>query len=221
MGIRVPTQMVRLRLQLQRAGRLSPALVNHTRRRFGGRQPLCGIGVTSLIERTWSPAAASAWIADSRPLPGPCTRTCTRLSPSPSASRAHASAATVAAKGVDFLLPLKPAFPEDAHEIVLPCMSVMVIIVLLKVALTWAIPSGSTTRFDFLAEPVFAVAMRCVWSSREKAAGRESPPLHLERCYLVIFFLPAIARRGPFLVRAFVCVRWPRTGNPRRWRMPR
>ena len=25
----------------------------------------------------------------------------------------------------------------------------------------------------------------------------------------MIFFLPAIARRGPFLVRAFVCVRWP------------
>src|SRR3569832_2576701 len=133
-----------------------------TLRRCGGRQPLCGIAVTSLIERTWSPAAASAWMADSRPLPGPCTRTCTRLRPSPSASRAHASAATVAANGVDFLLPLKPAFPEDAHEIVLPCMSVMVIIVLLNVALTCAIPSGSTTRFDFLAEPVFAVAMRCV-----------------------------------------------------------
>src|SRR5262249_62210177 len=39
--------------------------------------------------------------------------------------------------------------------------------------------------------------------------------------YFVTFFLPAIARRGPFFVRAFVCVRWPRTGSPRRWRMPR
>src|SRR5678816_2242234 len=39
--------------------------------------------------------------------------------------------------------------------------------------------------------------------------------------YFVTFFLPAIARRGPFLVRAFVCVRWPRTGRPRRWRPPR
>src|SRR5207237_5821764 len=44
-------------------------------------------------------------------------------------------------------------------------------------------------------------------------------PVYLH--YLVTFFLPAIARRGPFLVRALVCVRWPRTGSPRRWRMPR
>jgi len=35
------------------------------------------------------------------------------------------------------------------------------------------------------------------------------------------FFLPAIARRGPFLVRALVCVRWPRTGRFLRWRPPR
>src|SRR5919206_76390 len=53
--------------------------IAQTLRRFGGRQPLCGIGVTSLIDRICSPAAASAWIADSRPLPGPCTRTSTRL----------------------------------------------------------------------------------------------------------------------------------------------
>jgi hypothetical protein len=52
----------------------------------------------------------------------------------------------------------------------------MVIIVLLNVALTWAIPSGSTTRFDFLAEPVFAVAMRCVESSRKVAAECELHP---------------------------------------------
>ena len=34
-------------------------------------------------------------------------------------------------------------------------------------------------------------------------------------------FLPATVFLGPFLVRAFVLVRWPRTGNPSRWRMPR
>src|SRR5688572_14144690 len=39
--------------------------------------------------------------------------------------------------------------------------------------------------------------------------------------FFVTFFLPAMARRGPFLVRAFVCVRWPRTGRPRRCRIPR
>ena len=41
--------------------------------RFGGRQPLCGTGVTSLIEVTSSPAAWSERIAASRPEPGPLT----------------------------------------------------------------------------------------------------------------------------------------------------
>lgn len=30
-----------------------------------------------------------------------------------------------------------------------------------------------------------------------------------------------IGRRGPFRVRAFVRVRWPRNGSPRLWRIPR
>src|SRR5918992_3044756 len=93
-------------------------------------------------------------MADSRPLPGPWTRTCTRRTPSPRASRAACSAATVAANGVDFLDPLKPALPDDPHATVLPRMSVMVIVVLLKVALICATPSASTTRFAF-----FPVAM--------------------------------------------------------------
>src|SRR5919199_2169978 len=113
--------------------------MTQTLRRLGGRQPLCGIGVTSLIDFTWRPAAASAWMADSRPLPGPCTRTCTRRTPSPSASRAACSAATVAANGVDFLEPLKPALPDDPQLMALPCMSEIVIVVLLNVALMWAI----------------------------------------------------------------------------------
>src|SRR5215218_5754617 len=102
------------------------------------------------MDLTWRPAAASAWIA----LSGPCTRTCTRRTPSVTASRPACSAATVAANGVDFFEPLKPAFPDDPQLTVLPCASVMVIVVLLNVALTWATPSASTTRFDF-----FAVAM--------------------------------------------------------------
>src|SRR5712675_1135137 len=44
-----------------------------TRRRFGGRQPLCGIGVTSRIEVIANPTACSARKADSRPEPGPFT----------------------------------------------------------------------------------------------------------------------------------------------------
>src|SRR5205085_11302352 len=52
-----------------------------TRRRLGGRQPLCGIGVTSLIDLMSSPDAASARIADSRPAPGPLTFTSTERTP--------------------------------------------------------------------------------------------------------------------------------------------
>src|SRR5215210_2567800 len=88
-------------------------------------------------------------MADSRPDPGPCTRTCTRRTPSVTASRPACSPATVAANGVDFFDPLKPAFPDDPHEIVFPCVSVIVMVVLLKVAETWAIPSASITRFVF------------------------------------------------------------------------
>src|SRR3954463_9607069 len=138
-----------------------------TLRRLGGRQPLCGIGVTSLIDFTCSPAEASAWMADSRPLPGPCTRTWTRFTPAVSASRAACSLATVAANGVLFLDPLKPAFPLEPHAMVLPRGSVMVTVVLLNVALTWATPSASTTFLVF-----FPMAM----------------------IYLVTFFLPAMAR---------------------------
>ncbi len=127
-------------------------------------------------------------MADSRPLPGPCTRTCTRRTPRFIASRPQFSAATVAAKGVDFFEPLKPALPADPQTRALPRMSVMVISRLLKVAEMCAMPSDSTTFLERLALGAF---------------GRRS-----QSCYFfVTFFLPAMARRGPFLVRALVCVR--------------
>src|SRR3989442_12858948 len=97
------------------------------------------------MERICKPAVASAWIADSRPEPGPCTRTCTRRTPRLSASRAACSAATVAANGVDFFEPWNPALPEEPHVMVFPCMSVIVMSVLLNVAVMWAMPAPSTT----------------------------------------------------------------------------
>src|SRR6266511_5503979 len=133
--------------------------MRQTRRFLGGRHPLCGIGVTSRIERICRPALASAWIADSRPEPGPCTRTCTRLTPRLSASRAACSAATVAANGVDFLDPLKPALPDDPQVMAFPWRSVIVISVLLKVAVMWAMPSASTTFLARLAPVGFACAI--------------------------------------------------------------
>ena len=52
------------------------------------------------------------------------------------ASRAQASAATWAAKGVLLREPLKPTLPALAHVITLPSRSLIVMIVLLKLACT-------------------------------------------------------------------------------------
>lgn len=101
---------------------------------MGGRQPLCGMGVTSLISVTSNPEAESDRIAASRPEPGPFTHTSTFLIPASMASRAALEAACWAAKGVDFLEPLKPERPALDQETVLPWESVILIRVLLKVA---------------------------------------------------------------------------------------
>src|SRR5688500_1283329 len=72
------------------------------------------------------------------------------------ASRPQFSAATVAANGVDFLEPLKPALPADPQARALPRMSVIVMSRLLNVAETWAMPSGSTTFLERLAAGALA-----------------------------------------------------------------
>src|SRR5690606_5811672 len=120
--------------------RVLAPLVRQTRRRLRGRQPLCGIGVTSRIEVTVKPEACRARSAFSRPDPGPATSTSMVRMPCSIALRAASSAAICAAKGVDLRDPLKPMEPADDQEMVLPWASVMVIIVLLNVAFTWATP---------------------------------------------------------------------------------
>src|SRR5271168_1407506 len=78
--------------------------------------------------------------ADSRPDPGPETSTSSMRMPCSPAFLTASSAAIWAAKGVDLREPLKPIVPAEDQEMVLPCASVMVIIVLLNVELTWATP---------------------------------------------------------------------------------
>jgi hypothetical protein len=56
------------------------------------------------------------------------------------------SAAICAAYGVDLREPLKPIVPADDQEIVLPCASVMVIMVLLNDAFTCATPEAMFLR---------------------------------------------------------------------------
>src|SRR5688572_284983 len=104
------------------------------RRFLGGRQPLCGTGVTSEMLVIFRPTAFRARTADSRPGPGPLMRTSRFLTPHSWAARPACSAATWAAKGVDLRDPLKPAAPEVAQDNALPWRSVIVTMVLLKEA---------------------------------------------------------------------------------------
>src|SRR5215207_5709860 len=129
-----------------RGGDACPVSENQTRRRLRGRQPLCGIGVTSRIEVIWRPTDCSARNADSRPEPGPQTSTSRIFMPCSWALRPASSAATWAAYGVDLREPLKPLVPDDDQAIVLPCASVMVMIVLLNEAFTCATPDAMFLR---------------------------------------------------------------------------
>src|SRR6516164_7426484 len=91
----------------------------------------------ALIDR---PAACRAVMADSRPEPGPLTRTSISFRPNLVALSAQVSAARWAANGVLLRLPLKPTVPAEAKHSVSPLVSVIVTMVLLKVALMWAMP---------------------------------------------------------------------------------
>src|ERR687889_2161984 len=109
-----------------------------TLRRLGGRQPLCGIGVTSVMALTSSPADWSDRMACSRPAPGPLTKTSTWRIPCSMALRAATSADRAAAYGVLLREPLNPATPAEPQLTTAPFRSVIVMIVLLNEACTWA-----------------------------------------------------------------------------------
>src|SRR5205823_5678298 len=136
---------------IERCSKLHPyGALSYTRRRLGGRQPLCGIGVTSRIERTSMPAAESARIADSRPEPGPATRTSTVRTPCSRAWLAAFIAACCAANGVPLRDPRNPSDPELFHDSTLPFVSEIVMIVLLNVACMCTMPTGTLLRSRFL-----------------------------------------------------------------------
>src|SRR5688500_3122158 len=166
------------------------SVAGQTRRRFLGRQPLCGCGVTSWIWPTSRPVACRDRMAVSRPEPGPFTKTSTLRMPCSWALRAALSAAICAANGVDLREPLKPTWPADAQLITLPMGSVIATIVLLNVLLMCAAPWATfffSLRRTFLAPaavralggmslrfPSVAVAWGCC--QRQPAAHRRSRP---------------------------------------------
>src|SRR3954468_14928526 len=88
--------------------------------------------------------------------------------------------------------------PALDQAMALPWASVMVIIVLLKLALTCATPA--------------VMFLRSRLRRRCGAWAMSSGPY---------FFLPAIGLALPLRVRALVWVRWPRTGRPLRCLRPR
>src|SRR6476619_329411 len=135
------------------------------------------------------PSALSARTADSRPGPGPLMRTSRFFTPYSCAARPADSAATWAANGVDLREPLKPAPPEVAHDKALPWRSVMVMIVLLKEAWTWAMPSA-TFFLTFLRTRAAAALLCC-----------------LAMVVSYYFLSDCAALRGPLRVRALVRVR--------------
>ena len=90
----------------------------------------------SLIDKILNPLACNALKAVSLPDPGPFTSTDKVFIPYSKALDAAESAAICAAYGVDFLDPLKPFCPADAHEITFPFVSAIDIIVLLNVDCT-------------------------------------------------------------------------------------
>jgi hypothetical protein len=107
---------------------------------------------------------------------------------------------------------LKPIIPAEHHEMVLPCASVMVTKVLLNDEFTLAMPEMIFLRSFFLVRGAAACFDVCFDACFD---------MMIIPYFLVASFLPAIAFAGPLRVRALVCVRWPRTGNPLRWRKPR
>ena len=94
------------------------------RRGFGGRGPLCGIGVSSAIRVTSIPLPAKPRSADSRPAPTPRIITSTSLTPMITRLVASSSSPTFAshANGVPLLAPEKPSAPEEDQATVLPLL---------------------------------------------------------------------------------------------------
>ena len=94
---------------------------------------MCGMGVISLMLVMISPAACKERMAASLPEPGPLIRTSTCLRPWSIPFRAACSAALCAAKAVPLRDPRNPDVPALDDASTLPCGSVRVTRVLLKV----------------------------------------------------------------------------------------
>ena len=153
--------------------------------------------MTSRILVTTNPTPCSDRMAASLPAPGPLINTSMWRIPESTPRRPACSAARCAAKAVPFLEPLNPTTPALADAITLPCGSVMLTKVLLKVEYMYARPCGTERR-----------SRRLVLGLGISYTAYFLPPVRRPR--------PATVLRGPFRVRALVLVRCPETGRFRR-----
>src|SRR5205823_6993544 len=124
---------------------------------------------------------------DRRPGPGPLTRTSISFKPNLVARAAAVSAARWAANGVLLRLPLKPTVPAEAKQSASPLVSVIVTMVLLNVALMWAMPRLTLRRcLRFLLLATFALP-----PVNERAAGKRVAQADLRSPRRVVCYLPA------------------------------
>src|SRR2546423_4815172 len=120
------------------------------------------------------------------------------------ARRAAPSADSAAAYGVLLREPLNPAIPAEPQLTTAPAGSVIVMSVLLNVAWIWTCAWGT----------FFRSRRRTLAGFLRSAMRLLVPRYFLARRTPTVFF-------GPRRWRAFVFVRWPRTGRFRRCRRPR
>ena len=110
----------------------------------------------------------------------------------------------------------------DGYPVFSPDGSVIATIVLLNDARTWATPRGALRHaLRFVVAVLGPLCSRsCAMLSLSPVPGRAAYAIW--PCFFIdaLRFTPTVFR-GPFRVRAFVLVRWPRTGSPRRCRIPR
>ena len=126
---------------------------------FGGRQPLCGNGVMSLIITTSIPEFANARIEPSRPAPGPFTYTSTLLTLHRKLFSQHRMHAICAAYGVFFLEPLKPILPALLQEITWPVLLVILMIKIVEAGIDVSITISVNLYYSFLCRRFCALSL--------------------------------------------------------------
>ena len=203
-------------------------IVGHTLRLLRGRQPLCGIVVTSRIEVMVKPADCNARSADSRPEPGPATSTSSVRMPCSAAFLATSSAGDLRRIGGRFPRSLEShgARRRPGDRIALGVgdgdHGVVERGVHMRHAGRDVLAFTPADAGSFLAHSRSFRGAACKEPSRSLVC-RRALSLAGATCLpaRTYFFLPAMALAGPLRVRALVWVRWPRTGSPRRCRNPR